>query len=173
MIGRDGPFQKTKPPRIGRALILVLGLFVFGEGPVAAQTYADAAQAYDSGNLARAGEIFRRLAEAGNTAAQVSLASLLETGELGGAPNPQAAAHWYRRAARAGDPTAQMNLGDMLAEGRGVQRDRAAAWVLLTRAAEQGRTWAERRRMHLEQEMSASSLARANDLLPDFFNESK
>lgn len=125
-------------------------------GPLAADlpSYSQATRLYDSGRVVEAAKIFRRLARAGNAMAQVSLAGILENGDLPTGRNMSEAASFYRKAARSGNPVAQMNLGEMLAEGRGVARDRVAAWVWLKRSAENGRSWAARRLERLEREMT-------------------
>jgi len=130
-------------------------------------SYPEAARMYDGGQIQAAAQAFRDLAEAGNVAAQVSLAGMYETGEVTGTPNPEAAARWYRKAAGQGDPTAQMNLGDLYARGRGLPRDRVRAWVWLSRAADQGRDWAARRRDQVAVRMTAEQLARARSILKD------
>ncbi len=129
--------------------------------------YPEAARLYDGGRIAAAAEAFRSLAEAGNVAAQVTLAGLYENGEVTGTPDLESAARWYREAAEQGDPTAQMNLGDLYARGRGVPRDLVRAWVWLGRAARQDRAWAARRRDQVAEQMTSEQLARARRNLRD------
>jgi len=128
-------------------------------------SYPEAARLYDGGRIAAAAEAFQSLAEAGNVAAQVTLAGLYENGEVTGTPDLEAAARWYRAAAEQGDATAQMNLGDLYARGRGVPRDRVRAWVWLGRAARQDRDWAARRREQVAERMTSEQLARARRML--------
>ncbi|WP_165843872.1 tetratricopeptide repeat protein [Phenylobacterium kunshanense] len=78
------------------------------------------------------------LAEAGDTQAQLHLASLHETGQ-GGLPQDLAAARqWTVRAAQAGDRFAQHNLALFLMQGEGGVRDVADAAHWFRKAAEQG-----------------------------------
>lgn len=148
------------------AVAFFISVLVVVQGASAAEPdYSEAARLYDAGRVAAAAEIFERLAEEGHAVAQVSLASLHASGELTGQRDFEAAARWYRRAAEQGDAVAQMNLGDLYARGLGVERDLEEAWVLLSRAAEQGRDWAEARRRALEAEMAVEQIESARERL--------
>lgn len=65
-------------------------------------------------------------AEAGDAAAQLTLAEAYEGGNGVPQSNAQAAA-WYRKAAEQGNATAQNNLGVMYHEGRGVEKSEEEA----------------------------------------------
>lgn len=55
------------------------------------------------------------------------LATLMMSGDLGGEPEPEAAAERMRRAAIGGLPVAQLDLGKLYETGVGVERDMALA----------------------------------------------
>ncbi|WP_293677261.1 hypothetical protein [uncultured Phenylobacterium sp.] len=78
------------------------------------------------------------LAQAGDSRAQIHLASLYEAG-VAGVPRDLAAARlWTRRAAQGGDRLAMHNLGLFLADGEGGARDYAEAATWFRRAANRG-----------------------------------
>ena len=103
------------------------------QGLAALHAYA----AYKSGNYNRALDLWRTLAEQGNTTAMNNLANMYEQGQ-GTEQDLGKAADWLRKAAEVGDHIAQLNLGLAYEKGRGVPRDneQAAHWFRL--AAEQG-----------------------------------
>ena len=126
--------------------------------------FADGARAYDGGDYAAAFEAWLPLAEAGDPAAQVAVASLYRNG-LGRPVDAGEAARWYRRAAEAGDSVAQLNLGDLYARGQGVERDLGQAAYWLTLSARQGRRWPQARLEEIEPLMTATERAEAARLL--------
>jgi len=79
----------------------------------------------------------RTAAEAGDIAAQLTLAARYHDG-AGVIQNFAQAAAWYARAAEANDAEAQNRLGQYYHVGLGVPADRAAALRWLSAAAEQG-----------------------------------
>tara|TARA_R110002096_G_scaffold34408_13_gene98273 strand:- start:5247 stop:6773 length:1527 start_codon:yes stop_codon:yes gene_type:complete len=97
----------------------------------------DAKRALAVGELARAAEIFNRLAQAGDAEAQAHIGYMYYTGE-GVDLDLVRAVDWYRRAAVQGNRDAQYNLAVAYAFGEGVRQndDEAAIWY--RRAAEQG-----------------------------------
>ena len=105
---------------------------------------ADGVRAYDVGWYEDALAEFLPAAEAGDTQAQLALASMYQFGE-GVAQNDVEAARWTRAAAESGDAVAQINLSQFFAAGRGVERDVAQSyfWLLLT--AGQRNSWAKAR----------------------------
>lgn len=124
--------------------------------------FADGARAYDAGDYTTAYEEWQPLAEGGNSAAQVAIASLYRSG-LGRPVDLVRSAHWYRRAAAAGDGVAQLNLGEMYQHGWGVARDAVRAFIWYDRAAAQGRDWAAERRDKLAKRMTAAELKAAHN----------
>lgn len=155
--------------RARTAAVLAAGLVFALSWPGGASgqdvTYPQAAQMLDGGQMEAAVAGFRALAQNGHTAAQVTLAGLYESGKVTGTPALPEAARWYRAAAEQGDPVAQMNLGELHAAGRGVPRDRVAAWVWLSRAGAQGLDHAARERDRVAAEMTESQLATARERL--------
>lgn len=92
----------------------------------ASSTIQMGAVAWDAGNYARALELWRPLAEAGDPDAQYNLAQAYRLGR--GVPaNPAQALDWYLKAARQEHPEAQGNYGLMLFQtGR---RREALPWL--------------------------------------------
>jgi len=84
----------------------------------------------------------KKLAEAGDPAAQNTLGTWYEHGTYGKADPVQAAA-WYLPAAESGNAAAQNNLGVLYDRGVGVPRDRKQAAHWYAKAAEQGHGWAQ------------------------------
>ena len=100
-----------------------------------AQTYDDGMRAYNTGDFAKALEIWGPVAENGDAVAQYSLGKLLENGGAGVPRDAAAAVKWYQRSASQGISAAQNNLGLMYAQGRGVPEDVARAAMFWRDAA--------------------------------------
>ena len=116
------------------ALFLLAAFVVL---PAAAQTFYESVAAYDRGDYATAWRGFHRIANQGNTGAQVYLGYMSYYGE--GVPrNYVEAVKWYRRAAEQGNAYAQVNLGTMYFNGEGVPRNYVEAVKWYRRAAEHG-----------------------------------
>ena len=168
--GRAGHASANPGGGVAAALFLctLLGLAGAAALPgLAKADFADAAAAYDAGDVEAAAEEWRRLAEEGNALAQVALADLYMAGQ--GVPRDRARARaLYRAAAKAGNRVAQINLGDIHGRGLGVPRDpvRALAWFEL--AAEQGSGWAQERVDKLKSRLSCDELAEARRLARRF-----
>src|SRR6185295_15422053 len=102
-----------------------------------AQPFQDAMQALKKKDYQKAFEIFRPLAEKGNTQAQVQLGQMYREGQ--GVPQDNAEAlNWYRKAADQGSDEAQYNLGAMYRDGQGVAKNDAEALRWYRKAAEHG-----------------------------------
>jgi hypothetical protein len=91
---------------------------------------------------AAATQLLRAAAERGNIRAAISLSVCLRDGK-GTAPDPVAAAsvrdvavNTLFQAAGQGDPVADVILADLFERGLGVDKNRAAAWAHLCRAAD-------------------------------------
>ena len=160
--------RRNKQTRMIRpvSVIAVLLAGVMAAGAARAD-FADAARAYDGGDYATALGEWRKLAEAGDAAAQVAIAGMYRSGE-GQLPDPVRAARWYRRAADQGNAVAQMNLGEMYMLGSGVVRDRIAAYAWLSRAAAQGQGWAADQRERLARRMTSEDVKRARQLVKSY-----
>ena len=103
------------------------------------------------------------LAEAGATEAQYSLGVKYDTGE--GVPQDDAeAVRWYRLAAEQGHAGAQFNLGVMYATGEGVLKDATLAHMWYNIAGANGSEIAREWRDTIEDDMTATQIARATEL---------
>jgi TPR repeat protein len=125
-----------------RILPVVL-VFLACLGGASAQDYEAGLKAFQAEIYARARDIWRPLADAGDAQAQYGLGVMYERGAGGIAADPSRAAHWYARAVGQDHPSAQNNLGLMFAQGRGVQRDPVRATRLWQSAAEAGHLMAQ------------------------------
>lgn len=105
--------------------------------PRGGETYAAVMEAIRRGD-ANALPRLTGLAQAGDTEAQMHLASLYEGGQAGLPRDLAAARLWTRRAANGGHRVAMHNLGLFLMEGEGGLRDVAEAAGWFRRAADQG-----------------------------------
>jgi TPR repeat protein len=164
--------RRASFPRGGRAaagLFLCLGFAAAAaiQPRPAVADFADAAAAYDAGDIEAAAKEWRRLAEEGDPSAQVALADLYMAGQ--GVPRDRTQARaLYRKAAMAGSRVAQLNLGDIHRRGLGVRPDlvRAYAWFLL--AADQGSGWAADQLRQLRPRLSDQDLMDARALARGF-----
>lgn len=132
--------------------------------PLAAAAEADhpalsaADLAYSSGNYEEAVVLYRRDAEMGVVAAQVTLALLYLDGQ-GVAQDYGQAAHWFEVAAAQGNAEAQQNLGVLYRDGKGVPQSavEAAKWFRIAGAKEDAA--AVEKNMTPEQAAEARKLA--------------
>ena len=105
----------------------------------------------------------RRMAELGDTVAQLNLGNSYYTGE--GVPqNYNEAAKWYRIAAKKGNPVAQNNLGMMYSIGIGVPKRFIRAYVWSSVAAAQGNDQGKKNRDVVSRELTRAQLARAQQM---------
>ena len=108
---------------------------------------------------------YRMAAEQSNASAQYNLGVMYYTGE--GVPGDDAeAARWYRMAAEQGYASAQYNLGLMYAIGTGVLKDATLAHMWLNIAGANGSEIAREWRDTIEDDMTATQIARATELAP-------
>ena len=107
-----------------------------------AEPLEDGIAAYHEKAYAKAAELWRPLAEAGNAPAQYLLGSLYVEGN--GVEHDDATAFmWFERAANQGDAAAQYNVGASYAGGTGVQKSYVDAAKWFRRAADQGVVFAQ------------------------------
>ena len=93
--------------------------------------------AYATGDFKKAFEIFKSLAEQGDTSAQLDLVGMYFYGE--GVPQDyEEGVKWLRKAAEQGDSEAQHELGFLYQVGRVVPKDYSEAVKWFRKAAEQG-----------------------------------
>jgi TPR repeat protein len=161
----------------GLALALLLGGQAHAQTQPETQTqtraqaqagFRDGLMSYHRGDHVRAYEIWRPLAEQGDSNAQYSLGLLYYRGE-GVLTDLAAAANWYRKAADQGDPDAQLNLGLMYARGQGVRQSDLEAYKWFTLAfrtydAGENRDTAFRNRENLAGVMTKDQIAKAERL---------
>jgi TPR repeat protein len=94
-------------------------------------------EAYQAKDYALALQIWRPLAEGGDTAAQV-LVGHMYFGGLGVVQDSKEAERWYRLAADKGNPDGEVNLGSLYYNGVSVAENRPEAARLYRLAAEKG-----------------------------------
>jgi TPR repeat protein len=102
----------------------------------------DGMTAYQSGDYAKAVQLWRPLAEKGDVTSQYRLGIMYAEGK-GVAADDQEAFKWFQRAAEKGSAAAQYNVGASYAAGIGVGKDDAEAAKWFRRAAEQGMPYAQ------------------------------
>ncbi len=104
------------------------------EGERLLQEASDALDAGDASGVAT----LRRAAELGNAEAQLMLAGLHETGDLGVGEDLTQARGWLRRAAQSGEPRGMFGYGMYLFNGQGGAVDRAGGLDWILKAARAG-----------------------------------
>jgi TPR repeat protein len=113
--------------------------------PVSGNVYAEntgvgALKAYavfKMGDYEKAYELWKELADEGNTTAMNNIGNLHENG-LGFPRDMDKAVQWYRQSAEAGDRLGQLHLGTAYEQGAGVPRDNYQAANWFRKSAEQG-----------------------------------
>jgi TPR repeat protein len=124
--------------RFGRILALAIVALLLGHAaPVAASTFEDGLAAYHRGDYAEALQLWRSLAEQGNSAAQTALGRIYDEG-VGVPQDYVEAARFYRMAAERGHSFGQNNLGVMYMKGEGVPQDYIQAMKWTRKAVAQG-----------------------------------
>ena len=123
--------------RIPLSRILPLLLLLTAQAAPAPADPEEAQRAYAAGHYEVARQLWTAQAEAGDTAAQLSLANLYDLGQ-GVTRDPAMAYAWYRRAAASGSPAAEFNVAAMCDTGDGVQHNVAEAALWYGRAAAHG-----------------------------------
>jgi hypothetical protein len=131
---------------VRRAWRLLIGILL-ATGISLCQTYAgerdEAINALKRQDYATAVRLFKRLAEAGDQAAQNNLGVLYRNG-MGVPEDYTESLKWFRRSAEQGNPLAEYNLGLAYYYGWGVPEDKREAlkWYMLS--AQQGDAAAQR-----------------------------
>lgn len=100
----------------------------------------------------------------GNLRAQYNMGKIVRDG-IAGPADMEAAAQWFLRAARQGYTKAQNHIGVRYARGEGIESNQVQALMWLTIAARDGHKLAGINRDALTQEMDASGIAEALDLV--------
>jgi hypothetical protein len=125
-----------------RNLLGALAIAAALGAPAAAGPLEDANDAYREKAYAKAGELWRPLAEKGDAEAQYSLGTLYAEGK-GVEQNDATAFLWFQRAANQGVAAAQYNLGASYATGAGIAKSDVDAARWFRRAADQGMAFAQ------------------------------
>ncbi len=125
-----------------RTLLGAIALAAMVQTAVAQGTLEDGLAAYRAADYVKAVEIWRALAEKGDSVAQYRLGAMYAEGK-GVVPDDATAMMWFQRSANLGNADAQYNVGASYAEGTGVAKniDEAAKWF--RRAADQGMPYAQ------------------------------
>ena len=147
-----------------RTAVLLVALV----GAVLAGPLEDANEALIQKDYAKAVQLYRPLAAAGNPEAQVNLGYMFDEG-LGVSRDYGEAVRWYRFAADQGEPQGLNNLANMYRDGVGVQQDyvQAHLWFNLAAgrfATEEKRAAAAKDRDNVAAKMTAEQIAEAQRL---------
>ena len=140
-------------------LAILLGSLVTGCGG----DFDKGFDAYESGDFATALQEWTPLAEQGDADAQYNLGWVYENGQ-GVQQDYEEAVKWYTLAAEQGDAYAQFNLGLMYDKGEGVPKDSVYAYMWWNIAAAGGDKFASESRDSVAKEMTASQIAKAEEL---------
>ena len=115
------------------------------------------------GNREAINALFRLAVEQGHASAQYNLGVMYANGK--GVPEDDAeAVRWYRMAAEQSNASAQYNLGVMYYTGSGVLKDATLAHMWLNIAGANGSEIAREWRDTIEDDMTATQIARATEL---------
>jgi hypothetical protein len=125
-----------------RHLLPVLVLAITASAAFAASPLDDGMEAFRTKDYARAAELWRPLAQAGDPMAQYRLGTLYAEG-LGVDHDDEQAFTWFMRAAEKGNPDAQYDVAASYMGGTGVKASQADAIKWFQRAANQGMPFAQ------------------------------
>ncbi|WP_373059885.1 tetratricopeptide repeat protein [Gemmatimonas sp.] len=144
--------------RLARFLLLVLSLGAWV--PVQAQTFEQSSAAYEREDYRTAFAGFKKLAEEGQSSAQLDLVVMYAKRE--GLPkDEQQDVVWFRKAAEQGLARSHFNLGVMYDNGRGVPKDEQTAYFWWLLASAQGDEQAARARDIVERRLLPAQRAAA------------
>lgn len=119
-----------------RTFICAVLCLVCAAAAARADDFALGMQALETGNAARAIELWRPLAESGNVEAQFAL-GVVYNDAMGVEQDYLEANYWFLRAAEQNLPAAQYNLGNAYKNGTGMTTDPKMAVLWWRKAAEQ------------------------------------
>ncbi len=147
---------------LGIVLIMMLGA-------QSRSSFQDGLLAYHRGDHTVAMEIWRPLAQRGDSSAQYMVGFLYERGE-GVVSSSRTAAKWYHKAADQGDPDAQLNLGLLYVNGVGVKKNYVTSYkwfalAYLSYPPGEYRNHAFRNRENIATLMSAKQIQKAEGLV--------
>jgi len=145
------------------AIGLVAVTLIVGSTTAHAADYSVGFKAYQRGDYATAIQIFRQLADQGNTEAQLILGNMYKDG-IGVMQDYKEAVKWYRKAAEQGNTDGQYSIGDMYSQGRGVPQDYVLAHMWYNLAAAKFNSRSRRARDNVAKMMSTEQIAEAQKL---------
>ncbi|MFZ5951271.1 MAG: tetratricopeptide repeat protein [Candidatus Rifleibacteriota bacterium] len=120
-------------------------------------TLEDAGKAYQSGDFAKASEIFMPAAEQGDAEAQVNIAFMYYCG-MHFPKDHKKAAEWYLKAAKRNHANAQFSLGTLYENGEGVNRSIGEAYFWYSLAEKNGDKDAKQLRQELELKLNSNQI---------------
>ena len=131
--------------------------------------FANGGRAGPESDPAEAAKWYRLAAEKGHAMAQNNLGGMYANGRS--VPqNDAEAVKWYRLSAEQGFAPAQNDLGLMYANGTGGPQDDVLAYAWLNLAVEQGNELASGNKDKLQTRMTATQMARAQELSAALFD---
>ena len=152
--------------------VFVLWLALSSYSPVQADTYTEAASAFDRSDFQTAYDLLYPLAESGEARAQYELGLLHFQGWR--VPGEYRTAHaWIRKSAEQGYAKAQEKLGNLYRIGMVVPQDNAYAYAWFSLAAHQGDSNAIVHLKKLKQLMTSQQLSRAGQLMEEIKRNTK
>ncbi len=157
----------TASPSQKIAIGLVAVALIVGSTTAHAADYSVGFKAYQRGDYATAIQIFRQLADQGNTEAQLILGNMYKDG-IGVMQDYKEAVKWYRKAAEQGNTDGQYSIGDMYSQGRGVPQDYVLAHMWYNLAAAKFNSRSRRARDNVAKMMSTEQIAEAQKLAPEW-----
>lgn len=163
MIQRVNKNNYKKVSIMKRGLFRLVPLLAFYCHVVTAGTFEEAMILYANGQFEQAAQMFRPLAEKGNSAAQDNLGQMYQQGE-GVGQDYQEALKWYRLSASRGNAVAQYHLGQLYEQGLGVNQSYVRAHMWYNLAAAQNLNVAKSNRDYLTQQMMPEQIIEAQAL---------
>lgn len=129
--------RRTGPGPAALQLLVACLIIWLALGGAAAGPLEQGLEAYNRGDFATAGKLWRDAAEAGNATAMNNLGIMYDLGK--GVPrSDKLAIFWFTKAARLGHPKAQFNLGRKFDNGEGVTANEVTAYMWYVLAASSG-----------------------------------
>jgi localization factor PodJL len=119
-------------------------------------------------DAAKARELYKKAADAGNARAMHNLAVLFAQDGGEGKPDYAGAIEWFRKAGAYGVRDSQFNLGVLYGRGLGAAQDLSESWMWFSLAARQGDPDAAKKRDEVENRMDGRAMAAAKKLLDGF-----
>ena len=152
----------------------ILAILILATGPgfggAALADYQDGLKAAQSGDYETAYREFLLLAEQGDALAQSLIGAMYHEG-IGIPQNDKEAVKWYRKAAEQGIASAQHDLGAMYAKGEGVPVNNVKAYMWWSLAKAQGHENAAFYLDIVKKGMTATQIAKAQELAAEWLEK--